>query len=77
MPPTATAPYRPPKVYLPPPAALPLRNAHRRGVGGLSWAEVAPLADVHLASAKCEVYLYAEFEPGIAAEEPGLVARLG
>lgn len=39
------------------------------GVGGLSWAEVRPLIDHHLAELKIPVYVYAEYHKGQKAAE--------
>ncbi len=39
------------------------------GVGGLNWEEVSPLIDKHLGDMKAPVYVYTNFQKGIAASE--------
>lgn len=42
------------------------------GVGGLDWAEVEPLIKKHLGSLKIPVFIYAQYERGVHAQEPGV-----
>jgi O-acetyl-ADP-ribose deacetylase (regulator of RNase III) len=42
------------------------------GVGGLDWTEVRPLIDSHLGGLKIPVFVYTEYQRGVAATEPGL-----
>jgi O-acetyl-ADP-ribose deacetylase (regulator of RNase III) len=39
------------------------------GVGGLDWSEVKPLIEKHLGSLKIPVYVYQEYQRGVAAKE--------
>ena len=39
------------------------------GVGGLDWDEVRPLIDQYLGDVEAEVYVYADFKPGVKAAE--------
>jgi hypothetical protein len=40
------------------------------GVGGLPWDEVRPVIDDRLGDLRIPVYVYAEFHPGLQADEP-------
>jgi O-acetyl-ADP-ribose deacetylase (regulator of RNase III) len=42
------------------------------GVGGLDWGDVEPLIKKHLGTLKIPVYIYAQYEQGVQANEPGL-----
>ncbi len=44
------------------------------GVGGLTWEAVEPLINHHLGTLKIPVYVYATYQKGVAASEPGLPA---
>ncbi len=39
------------------------------GVGGLNWAEVLPLIKTHLGDLAIPVYVYSQFQSGVAAPE--------
>lgn len=41
------------------------------GVGGLDWAEVAPLVRSHLGGLGIPVYVYTTYQKGVAADESG------
>ncbi|MDH4147322.1 MAG: macro domain-containing protein [Acidimicrobiia bacterium] len=40
------------------------------GVGGLQWTEVEPLIEQRLGDLDIPVYVYAQYQPGVAAVEP-------
>lgn len=42
------------------------------GVGRLHWNEVKALIEKHLGGVEIPVYVYEDYKPGVAAEEPGL-----
>jgi len=42
------------------------------GVGGLNWEDVLPLIEKHLGDLPVSVYVYATYQTGIQASEPGL-----
>jgi len=42
------------------------------GVGGLDWSEVLPLIHGHLDDLKIPVFVYTQFQAGVAAKESGL-----
>ncbi|WP_394796853.1 macro domain-containing protein [Armatimonas sp.] len=41
------------------------------GVGRLEWNDVKALIEKHLGGLSTAIYVYEEYKPGIAAEEPG------
>jgi O-acetyl-ADP-ribose deacetylase (regulator of RNase III) len=42
------------------------------GVGSLDWEEVKPLIERHLGDLPIPVLVYATYQPGVQAEEPGV-----
>ena len=43
------------------------------GVGHLKWSEVKPLIEHHLGGLDIPILVYETFQPGIKAEEPGIL----
>lgn len=44
------------------------------GVGGLSWSDVLPIVEDRLGALEIPVFVYADYQPGKVADEPGAEA---